>query len=232
MKLKSKKIEGRKVYYRPNSSDEAVLIEVIEKKSYRRVKRIDFDVEPGEVWLDLGANIGAFSLYCLIKGAKTTVAYEPDLDCFKILEKNLPDCKLHRSLVTCYKDKQFEMFVIDNGKMFSRNTIYDRYNTSYKNTCPNTFISNIKRKFHGCKMDIEGSEIPILLDNRIPNCEKLCLEYHLSIDQSWKKLDKCIKVLKKNFDEVIVPNDLLSIVADKEDRRSFYDKNIFCRGRK
>lgn len=80
---------GITAHYRPHTSDERVLREVITKAAYRRTT-LGFDVRPGEVWLDLGANIGAFALYCKTKRA-TAVCYEPDPDCFELLSLNVPE---------------------------------------------------------------------------------------------------------------------------------------------
>src|SRR5207344_2312360 len=92
------KFDEVEAWYRPGTSDENALIEVINKKAYRRGS-VKFDVERGERWLDLGANIGAFALYARSKGA-TVECYEPMPDCFAILKKNVPKARLHNSAVT------------------------------------------------------------------------------------------------------------------------------------
>src|ERR1700761_7376727 len=74
-------------YYRPDSSDERALLEVVDKHAYAR-KSIRFDVEQGERWLDLGANIGSFCLYCRLQGA-TCESYEPEAINFGLLKKNV-----------------------------------------------------------------------------------------------------------------------------------------------
>src|SRR5262245_12504074 len=73
-------------WYRPGTTDENALIEVLVKRAYRRPS-IGFDVRAGEHWLDLGANIGAFALYCKARGA-SAACYEPLADNFAILLKN------------------------------------------------------------------------------------------------------------------------------------------------
>src|SRR5437867_2566152 len=84
-------------YYRAGTSDERVLEEVL-GGIYRR-KKLLFDVEKGEHWLDLGANIGSFALYCRLHKA-TAACYEPDPECFKILLKNAPDFPCYPMAVT------------------------------------------------------------------------------------------------------------------------------------
>lgn len=64
------------IFYRPESTDYDAIQEVNVKKAYRKLRE-GFDVYPGERWLDLGANVGAFAIYCRLKLA-TAVCYEPD----------------------------------------------------------------------------------------------------------------------------------------------------------
>src|SRR5690349_1246697 len=106
MKLAERNLGGTPpviAYYRPGSSDEDVLKEVIDRHAYRR-KKDGFEVELGERWLDLGANIGAFALYCRLHGARA-VCYEPEPDCFSILEKNAPGFEKFNFAVTDKKEK-------------------------------------------------------------------------------------------------------------------------------
>ena len=56
----------------PASSDELAIAEVHDKRAYRSPTR-GFDVEPGEVWLDVGAHIGAFAFYAVLRGARILV---------------------------------------------------------------------------------------------------------------------------------------------------------------
>ena len=74
--------------YRPDTSDEGVLKEVIDKHCYRRTRSMDFDVHYDELWLDLGANIGAFAAYCFSRGAGC-FCVEPDPTSHAILKHNL-----------------------------------------------------------------------------------------------------------------------------------------------
>lgn len=58
------------------------------KKNVYERKKINFEIQKNEIWLDLGANIGTFSLFCLSKNAKV-IAFEPEPKNFEILEKNI-----------------------------------------------------------------------------------------------------------------------------------------------
>ena len=49
------------VYYRPGTTDEKVIDEVLKRNVYQK-KSVDFAIEPQDVWLNLGTNISN-SLY-------------------------------------------------------------------------------------------------------------------------------------------------------------------------
>ena len=70
---------------RPGTLDEYIFKEI--RPSYNML-----DIQEGDVVLDIGANIGAFSLYAEQQGATKIYSYEPDSDNFFILEKNSTHC--------------------------------------------------------------------------------------------------------------------------------------------
>src|SRR5262245_56529623 len=85
-------------YYRSGTTDENVLREVLVARTYRKPS-IGFDVEAAEHWLDLGANIGAFALYCQSRGA-VAECYEPMPDWFALLRRNAPKFKCYPRAVS------------------------------------------------------------------------------------------------------------------------------------
>lgn len=101
--------KDRDIYFRPGTSDLNVLKEVLEQRAYRSVKH-QFDVDKGEHWLDLGANIGAFTIYCLDKGASVT-AFEPNKNNFTLLFQNCGDeANIQNSCVSDSKKYVVELF--------------------------------------------------------------------------------------------------------------------------
>jgi FkbM family methyltransferase len=78
--------EGRsaKILIRPNTDDDIVVDEVWRENVYR----MHSDHVIGGIVLDVGANIGAFSLWAGIAGAKKVVAFEPEASNFKQLQEN------------------------------------------------------------------------------------------------------------------------------------------------
>jgi hypothetical protein len=68
-----KEINGHTVSYREGTLDEYVINEVFKRKIYIK----HFPVSPGELWVDIGAHIGMFNLFCALEGAQA-VSYEPE----------------------------------------------------------------------------------------------------------------------------------------------------------
>lgn len=234
MYLETKNIKGVDVKYRPGTSDERVLKEVIEGQCYRKAK-IGFEIEEGEHWLDLGANIGAFAIYCRLLGA-TAECYEPDPENYKILGMNVPPSRdgstIHPVAVTTSKEKRIELFKGSRPE--------DRYRyTVIKSTRPhlaaqNLYIGDLLRKNHGksgwdgAKLDIEGAELAMLDEELFPRVKKLCMEYHLSKDRSMANFRRRMKFLRSRFKVVSYIPSLDQKYPD-DTYPGFYDRLIFCR---
>lgn len=211
MTLEKKMYEGPTgrelpVYYRPGSSDEDVLAEVIDRRCYRR-SRIGFDVEPGESWLDLGANIGAFVVYAHLRGAEYVHAFEPMEDCLEVLRKNITKLGKMRVgvspfTVTNKRDKTITFYTKANPLNHWRGTIVPVHGYEIVGEMQNVYAGDLRMaqlaprgdlrvaqlaggcdRYDGVKMDIEGSEFGIIDDGLLPRAEKLVLEYHITRDE-------------------------------------------------
>ena len=220
---------GLSAYYRQGSTDELVLHEVLDNRIYRRAK-MGFDVESGENWLDLGANIGAFALYCKLRGA-TAECYEPDPDCFALLGKNVPDFTLHNVAVTASTADRIPFWKGRSSKDFYRATACgNRFLPRH----PSGLLSNrhggflVGCSFDGVKMDIEGSEGALLDQGLLPRCRKLCVEYHLSRDDSAVNLQRRLDLLRLRFRTVKYPPYFDHMIALGRPFRTFHDRVIFC----
>jgi FkbM family methyltransferase len=224
-----KLLHGLAVHYRPGTSDERVLEEVITKATYRRV-RMGFDVYPGETWLDLGANIGAFALYCKLRGA-TAVCYEPDPDCFALLARNVPEFEKYRTAVTAQAAATIPFWRGRAPTDHYRATAYPtpslpRHPLGELPNRHGAFLTGLT--FDGVKMDIEGSEAGLLDAGFIPSCQKLVLEYHLSRDPSMANLQRRLDWLRRRFRNVAYPAELDRLVAAGGSAKTFFDRLIHC----
>lgn len=237
--------EGIDLYYRPNSSDVGVIREVIGRHGYRK-PRFDFDVEPGESWLDLGANIGAFAAYCRLRKASRISCYEPEPNCFNLLRRNtvqFGNVKIHRCAVShSYLPSVSFYLNISNRGFPGQKALYHRGRIVPVNRregsreaqsieVPNVFAGSLP--FHdGVKMDIEGGEFGILDYPCIPKCDKMVLEYHTKIDRSASNLKHRLGVLHDTFKKVYYRPEYDKIIRGKSDCLTYYNRLIFCVGRK
>ena len=73
---------------RPDTSDVKAAREVLEKNTYQ-LPGLGFTLQPGDRWLDAGANIGAFTMQAVHHGAALVVAVEPVPDHIDVLVKNI-----------------------------------------------------------------------------------------------------------------------------------------------
>lgn len=216
--------------YRPGATDERVLEEVVSRAVYRR-KGIGFDVDPGERWLDLGANIGAFAVYCKTRGA-TAECYEPEPECFGILEKNAGGFPCVRAAVSSSRDKEVPFYVGRASGNFARGSLVCANSLREFGRVPNVWAGSLRGPYDGVKMDVEGAEGPLIDAGLIPSCEKLCMEYHTSRDRSMDNLRRRIGVLKDLFRNVHYPPEYDRKMAEGRIGKTYFDRFIFCWGRK
>jgi FkbM family methyltransferase len=217
-------------YYRPGTSDERVLEEIFTKAGYRRRSPFPFDVEKGERWLDLGANIGAFALYCLHRGASAT-CYEPEPECFNILSLNVPTFIRFPFAVTAKRDERINFWTGRLPNDHYRGTAHPTKRLPRHSglTVQNLYGQVLQDlEYDGVKMDIEGSEGELLDAEFIPKCKKLCMEYHLSRDPSMDHLRRRIDFLRSRFRRVHYPPEFDRIMAQGGEVKTFFDRLIFA----
>jgi FkbM family methyltransferase len=198
--------------YREGTSDERVLQEVL-SGAYRKLS-IGFDIRAGEQWLDLGANIGAFAIYCGQRKASVE-CYEPDPACFSLLRKNAPRGTVCiNSAVSADCAAKLPFYTSNNKTEFSRYTLKQVNKFVPAGVYANKYAGFLTaRSFDGVKMDIEGSEGGLLDNWLVPKCRKLVLEYHSSRDTSVANFKRRVQQLRKHFSVVDYPAELDRIVA-------------------
>lgn len=222
-------IQGIQTHFRPETSDENVLKEVIKGRTYRRAT-INFDVNEGESWLDLGANIGAFAVYCRIKKARHVRCYEPDPECFRLLQLNAPNFLCFNTAITHLKQDNLQFWTTRKTTNYTRYTSFPSTTLPQHIMLPNQHGEFLKgMEFDGVKMDIEGSEGGLIDNWLIPRCKKLCVEYHLSRDKSVKNLERRLSILKEHFQTVRYPPEFDRIIREGKDVKTFFDRLIFCK---
>lgn len=219
------------MHYRANddgtiSGDERIITEVIESACYRR-KRDNFDVEKGETWLDLGANIGAFGVYCKLRGARA-FCYEPEPECFKLLKKNVGQWATQAAVVG-QRVKSVPFHTAPNSN--ARGTVHavKGYGAT---TVPAVYAGYLARTLgpvDGIKMDIEGSEFDILDNWLLPKSKKLVLEYHTSRDSSVENLKRRLGIIKSRYKNVRYRAEYDRVFASgATEFKAYFDRLIFA----
>lgn len=156
-------------------------------------------VNTNDVVLDVGAEVGYFSLYAASKGANV-IAFEPDPRNIRVFNANMalnPDLsdkvELIPHVVFSY-DGYIDFHCSDN---FSNNSVYayDHHPTTRMKciTLDDYLPCDI------LKIDVEGSEYDILTDHVLSGIKKeLALEFHLHRNLG-RKLPRLISNIKKSF---------------------------------
>lgn len=221
------------IYYRSGTQDEAVIKEVITNHCYRRAG-VGFDVEPGEHWLDLGAHIGSFALYCAVRGA-TATCYEADRYNHLVLARNVQGRRgfaAHHAAVTASTSELTTLWMTARGDS-RRHTVLHTPRAESPVSVPNVYAGDLLPPgwavaWDGVKMDIEGSEMGMLDAALVPPCRKLVLEYHTSRDRSAANLKRRLDVLKDIFPNVLYPAEYDRLIGAGGEARTYFDRLVFC----
>ncbi len=190
---------GLKFYYRPNTSDIKTIMEVVERNVYQKKY---FQIEAGEHWIDLGGNIGAFTLLALSKGATVDV-YEADNEHCELIKMNLElnglNANVINKAVVHDSTKEIYLNIQKNGNTW-RNSIVRNWNGGKKKVdCIN--IESILNKDVCCKMDIEGAEM-LILENLKTMPKKMVYEWSFDIDDNIDRYRSVLKKMTDNYQNV------------------------------
>ena len=167
-------------WVRPNTCDEYVFKEI--RPSYSQL-----EICNGDIVLDIGANIGAFSLYAEQQGASQMYAYEPDPENFALLMMNSPhsinkncavvgdDSDTIDLYINSKKNKGTHMTKPVNGREYITVPAVN-FDSVVKDACPNKI-----------KIDVEGAEYSFM-PYKFPDCvERVVMEIHFQYDKSWRQ---------------------------------------------
>jgi FkbM family methyltransferase len=198
---------------RPNTTDEKVVKEVLQQVVYEKPS-IGFFIETGETWLDLGSNIGTFSLLALTRGAKV-FAYEPEPENYSLTCKNVEKNFGQTTSFSAFQqavhtqDGVANLYLCKGDYNKYRHTLYPKRGRTVL-PVSQIGIKSILQKhknIENIKMDIEGIEIDLLEhltleDYQEFNIRKMVIEYSFDIDASIPRFIKIMDCLKKYFPHV------------------------------
>ena len=190
---------GLKFYYRPNTSDLKTIKEVVERNCYEKTY---FKIQKGEHWIDLGGNIGAFTLLALSKGAKVDV-YEPDHVHCDLIKNNLDlngfKANIIQKAVVVDDSKNLDLFIGRNGNTW-RNSLLKDWGFGKKEV-ETISINKIANKKHCIKIDVEGFEM-LILEQINTAFKKMVFEWSFDIDDSIDRYREVCLKLEKNYQNV------------------------------
>jgi FkbM family methyltransferase len=162
------------MFYRPWKSDLTVIGEMSQYKS------LPFE---GSRVLDVGANIGAFTIYALKHGAMHVTALEPEKDNFEILSLNtISSHKVELLNVAVAKSDGTASLYLNAGKNAASHTLVKKRGRN-EVTVATVSLSSLFAKggFSVVKIDIEGYEMELLESFTFPPCvHAVAVEFHFN----------------------------------------------------
>jgi len=184
---------------RPNTTDQQVIKEVIKNKCYLKK---GITIESTDVWLDLGANIGTFTVQAALLGAKV-IAFEPEPENYKLLLENISLNKVEDRVISHQAAISMKTGTSD---LYLGSSEYQKYTHTLfrirgRNSIPvkTCNIQDYLGLVNAVKMDIEGTEIEILESIDDWKVKKLVFEYSFNRDRSIGRFNAIIDKLRRSY---------------------------------
>jgi len=142
---------------------------------YKELERFDVKVERGDVFVDLGTNIGMSSRYAYEQGAGEIYCFEPDPNLIDIIKKNVPIAKIYQNAIDV-DIKELELYHWPYNPV----NVGPKYKTSTVRL--KDVIQMIGKPIDYLKIDIEGFEDAVF-DTMTPEdlapVKKMFIEHHI-----------------------------------------------------
>lgn len=177
---------------RSHSTDQFLADKVLYSNSYRIKKLLE-----NSCVVDIGANVGFFSIACALQGAETIYAFEPSSENYQVLLKNLNNFNNNNIM-------PFQLGVNTNAGFFKINepklvnsSFYDFAEVAISKEGKDCYfvkldeiLNMIQEKVYLLKISAPGKELEIIKDSELlKNVENLCFE--MQCDYS-----KCEEILE------------------------------------
>jgi FkbM family methyltransferase len=183
-----------------NHEKKYIVSEVIEEDCYfPKIGRHDFNLRPNDTVIDVGANVGIFTVYAATLASKGKIyAFEPVKSNFNHLTKNIALNKLKNVIIerVGISDSKRETTIFLERSNTGGHSLYKE---KYENieTIRGTETINLitlqevfdRYKIKNCnflKIDCEGSEFDVikgLPDSYFGKIDKIVLEFHPNVDE-------------------------------------------------
>jgi FkbM family methyltransferase len=189
---------GLTLYTRRNGSDFHMIDEIW---AYRKYDYFGYRVSPGDVVVDIGANIGTFCLYAAkVCRASRVISFEPAEDNYKALAENVERNRLRS--VTCVNeavagDRGRRTLRLDSMDSGSHSLVYGSPERSIEVQCctlEDVFQRFSLTKIDYLKMDCEGAEYEILENgiSRLHQIRRISMETHTTPDRRAEDIEKLL----------------------------------------
>ena len=190
---------GVKLHTRHNRSDFHMIDEIW---AYKKYDYFGCRVAPGDVVVDIGANIGTFSLYAAkVCGASRVLSFEPFLENYKMLSKNVEQNRL--GSVTCVNQavtgnggvRALSLDSVDSGSHSVVNGPFERTVDVVCCTLEDVFQRFSLTKIDYLKMDCEGAEYEILENAgaRLRQIGRVSMETHTTPNRKAEDMEKRVQ---------------------------------------
>lgn len=191
-------------FARPGTYDRAVISEVAQ---YSLLDYEDQDV------LDIGANIGSFTVLACQLGARSVTAVEPDPDNFALLGVNVPLYASRVSLVCAAAVSDPDLTTVPlyrapNLKNLGTHSLWIKGRRLETKVKAEWWGDIIGEKDYGViKLDCEGSEMDLILNGGIPDTvTQIVFELHLNKREWREKLGPAVVDYFKDWECLRKPN--------------------------
>ena len=193
---------------RVNTYDKQATYEVWRLKEYENER---FTIGAGDIVIDIGAHIGAFSVWAAKQAISGQVyAFEPNLENYGLLEENkqLNALTNLQTFELAVSDKVGEAVLFNSEHMSLSHSFFEA-SSQNKTVVRTTSLAEILQtnkidRVNYLKIDVEGAEYLILLNTPskvLSRVDKIFIEYHDYLDHGHKYND-LVKYLVDNGFEV------------------------------
>ena len=208
---------GNKIFLSTYPYDLTTIMVIFGKREYGNI--IDKSIV-----IDIGANIGVFCIYAIVNGASQVVAFEPNTEAFKTLQKNIRENGFQNSITAV----NLAVSSVDNNSVWieqssnpnnyttidhqSRDHAFEVKTISLKTILSLHKLTNV----HLMKIDCEGAEYEIIEAGDYDSYDRINeirFEYHNGTDRLTNHLSKYGFEMDKIFPD------------NKRVGRAFYRKN-------
>ena len=204
-------VKGFQLLVRPETSDLLVVRENISGDEYRKLQ-----LKNNDIVLDVGMNIGAFSIKALSKGVKKVIGFEPDetnydLAVHNIALNNLSGKHLAVKAAVISNDDSSRTFYLNNKKNKGAHSLVSKRGREAV-TVDAININHLIAEYKPTvlKMDTEGGEYEIITGiQNWGSLKQVIMEFHhahLNDTKTRSKYNEILGILRKEFSTVDARN--------------------------